>query len=172
MDIVLSDSEKGFGNEKLLPAGPLREGPEAFKRIDKMVIVSKNFDHTRAEKIAKITAKRMKIPTFVCKTEPDYVYNIKTGEILAPASEITALCAIGQPGQFFDFLKDYRIKEMIPFDDHHQYELKDIENIHGNIVTTEKDAVKLKKFEKDNIFALKLKTDIKVGELLNGKTEK
>ena len=57
MDIVLSDSEKGFGNEKLLPAGPLREGAEAFKRIDRMVIVSKNFDHTRAEKIAKITQK-------------------------------------------------------------------------------------------------------------------
>uniref|UniRef100_UPI004028A91E tetraacyldisaccharide 4'-kinase n=1 Tax=Candidatus Scatousia sp. TaxID=3085663 RepID=UPI004028A91E len=47
IDIVLSDSEKGFGNEKLLPAGPLREGSEAFKRIDKLVIVSKNFDHTR-----------------------------------------------------------------------------------------------------------------------------
>lgn len=172
IDIVLSDSEKGFGNEKLLPAGPLREGPEAFKRIDKMVIVSKNLDHSRAEKIAKITEKRMKIPTFVCKTEPDYVYNIKTGQKLQPESEITAICAIGQPGQFFDFLKDYKIKEMIPFDDHHQYELKDIQKIKGNIVTTEKDAVKLKNFENNNIFALKLKTNIKVEELLNGKTEK
>lgn len=172
IDIVLSDSEKGFGNEKLLPAGPLREGTEAFKRIDKMVIVSKNLDHSRAEKIAKITAKRMKIPTFVCKTEPDYVYNIKTGQKLQPDSEITAICAIGQPGQFFDFLKDYKIKEMIPFDDHHQYELKDIQKIKGNIVTTEKDAVKLKNFENNNIFALKLKTNIKVEELLNGKTEK
>lgn len=172
IDIVLSDSEKGFGNEKLLPAGPLREGPEAFKRIDKMVIVSKNLDHSRAEKIAKITEKRMKIPTFVCKTEPDYVYNIKTGQKLQPDSEITAICAIGQPGQFFDFLKDYKIKEMIPFDDHHQYELKDIQKIKGNIVTTEKDAVKLKNFENNNIFALKLKTNIKVEELLNGKTEK
>lgn len=172
IDIVLSDSEKGFGNEKLLPAGPLREGPEAFKRIDKMIIVSKNLDHSRAEKIAKITAKRMKIPTFVCKTEPDYVYNIKTGQKLQPESEITAICAIGQPGQFFDFLKDYKIKEMISFDDHHQYELKDIQKIKGNIVTTEKDAVKLKIFENNNIFALKLKTNIKVEELLNGKTEK
>ena len=60
---------------------------------------------------------------------------------------------------------------MIPFDDHHQYELKDIDNIKGNVVTTEKDAVKLQKFEKDNIYALKLKTDLNVEELLNGQTK-
>ena len=167
LDIVLMDSEKGFGNEKLLPAGPLREGTESFKRISKMVIVSKNIDHTRAEKIVKITAKRMKIPTYICKTEPDYIYNIKTGERLPLESEITAICAIGQPGQFFDFLKDYKVKEMIPFDDHHQYKIEDIENIKGNIVTTEKDAVKLKNFDKDNIYALKLKTIINVEELLS-----
>ncbi len=167
LDIVLMDSEKGFGNEKLLPAGPLREGTESFKRISKMVIVSKNIDHTRAEKIVKITAKRMKIPTYICKTEPDYIYNITTGERLPLESEITAICAIGQPGQFFDFLKDYKVKEMIPFDDHHQYKIEDIENIKGNIVTTEKDAVKLKNFDKDNIYALKLKTIINVEELLS-----
>lgn len=172
LDIVLMDSEKGFGNEKLLPAGPLREGPEAFKRVDRLVVVSKNLDHTRAEKIAKIMEKRIKIQTFVCKTEPDIVYNIKTGELLAPDTEITALCAIGQPGQFFDFLEQYTIKEILTFDDHHQYVLSDIENIKGVIVTTEKDAVKLKKFNKDNIYALKLKTDINVEELLNGKIER
>lgn len=167
IDIVLSDSEKGFGNEKLLPAGPLREGSGAFKRIDKLVIVSKNFDHTRAEKITKIMQKRMNIPTFLCKTEPDYVYNIKTNEPLQKGEEITALCAIGQPEQFFEFLKDYKIKEMIIFDDHHQYERKDIENIKGAIVTTEKDAVKLQKFDFDNIYAMKLKLSLDIKKLLS-----
>lgn len=171
LDIVLSDSEKGFGNEKLLPAGPLREGPEAFKRVDKMVIVSKNLDHTRAEKIAKITQKRMKIPTFVCKTEPDYIYNIKTGKHLLENSEITAMSAIGQPQQFYEFLKDYKVKETVTFDDHHQYAEKDIQNIDGIIVTTEKDAVKLEKFNKDNIYALKLKINLDIEGLLNEKPE-
>lgn len=164
LDIVLSDSEKGFGNEKLLPAGPLREGTEAFKRIDKMVIVSKNFDHTRAEKIAKITQKRMKIPTFLCKTEPDCIYNIKTGEKLTDSPEITAICAIGQPGQFIEFLKDYKIKEIQTFDDHHIYTEKEIPS--GTVVTTEKDAVKLQNFDKDNIFALKLKINLDIEKLL------
>ena len=77
LDIVLMDSKMGFGNEKLLPAGPLREGMEAFSRIDKFVIVSKDTEHSKAEKLAKIMAKKMKIKTFVCYTEPDFVYNIK-----------------------------------------------------------------------------------------------
>src|SRR5574344_3043557 len=58
LDIVLVDSEMGFGNELPLPAGPLREGKEAFQRIDKLVVVSKNLNHTRAEKYAKIKIGR------------------------------------------------------------------------------------------------------------------
>ena len=109
----------------------------------------------------------MNIPTFLCKTEPDYVYNIKTNEPLQKGEEITALCAIGQPEQFFEFLKDYKIKEMIIFDDHHQYERKDVENIKGAIVTTEKDAVKLQKFDFDNIYAMKLKLSLDIKKLLS-----
>ena len=81
LDIVLMDSEKGFGNEKLLPAGPLREGTESFTRIDRLVIVSKNTDHhTKAEKLARIMSKKMHLQTQVCYTEPDCIYNIKTGQ--------------------------------------------------------------------------------------------
>lgn len=158
LNIVLADSEKMFGNENLLPAGPLREKPD-FKRVDKLLIVSKNIDHTRAEKLAKIFEKKQNVSTFVAKVEPDYVYNIISGEHLEKGSEITALSAIGQPEQFYAFLeKDFNIKEKITFDDHHQYTLADIENIEGNIITTEKDAVKLALLGKTNIYALKLKT--------------
>ena len=38
LDIVLADSEKLFGNENLLPAGPLREMPD-FDRVDKFIII-------------------------------------------------------------------------------------------------------------------------------------
>ncbi len=167
LDIVLMDSEKGFGREKLMPAGPLREGTEAFSRVDKLVIVSKNTDHTRAEKLAKIMAKKLKLPTAVCRTEPDYAYNIKTSERLPAGSDITAVSAIGQPEQFFAFLKDYNIKDKITFDDHHSYSKSELSGIEGKIVTTEKDAVKMLNFDMDNIYALKLKTELNVGELLN-----
>ena len=168
VDIVLVDSEKMFGNENLLPAGPLREGMEGFKRVSELIIVSKNVDHTRAEKIAKIMQKKQGIKTTVCKVEPDYAYNIISGEHLQSGAEITALSAIGQPEQFYKFLeKDYKIKEKITFDDHHQYTKDDIANIDGTIVTTEKDAVKLALLNKNNIYALKLKTFLDVESLLN-----
>ena len=166
LDIVLMDSKMGLGNEKLLPAGPLREGAEALERIDKLVIVSKNIDHTKAEKFAAIMQKRLNIPTQMCYTEPDYIYNIKTGEKLPEGETVTAICAIGQPQQFFDFLQDYYVKDTIALDDHHQYSPIDLVDIDGNIVTTEKDAVKLLRFDKDNIFAMKLKTTLDVGKLL------
>lgn len=165
LDIVLMDSKMGFGNEKLLPAGPLREGMEAFSRIDRLVVVSKDIDHSRAEKLAKIMSKKMKVKTTVCNTEPDYVYNIKTGEKLADNSEITAICAIGQPKQFYQFLDNYKIKQTIDFDDHHIYTEEELPD--GIIVTTEKDAVKMKDFTRNDIFALKLKTSVDVNELLN-----
>ena len=168
VDIVLVDSEKMFGNENLLPAGPLREGMEGFKRVSELVIVSKNVDHTRAEKIAKIMQKKQGIKTTVCKVEPDYAYNIISGEHLQNGAEIIALSAIGQPEQFYKFLeKDYNIKEKIAFDDHHQYTENDIANIAGTIVTTEKDAVKLALLNKNNIYALKLKTVLNVESLVN-----
>ncbi len=167
LDIVLVDSEKRFGNECLLPAGPLREGQEAFNRIDKLVVVSKNTNHARAEKLAAIWAKKLQIPLTVCRTEPDYVYNISNGEILPGGEKAVAMCAIGQPEQFFKFLDKYEITDKIVFDDHHQYKKSDVAEISGPVITTEKDAVKLAALGLDNIYALKLKTNLDVDFLLN-----
>ena len=178
LNIVLADSEKMFGNGNLLPAGPLREGPEGFNRVDKLIIVSKNVDHSKAEELAKDMEKKFFTSphpspqgeganVLLCKIEPDYAYNIISGEHLEKGSEATALSAIGQPEQFYKFLEnDYNIKEKITFDDHHQYTSDDIKNIEGNIITTEKDAVKLALLGKTNIFALKLKTVLDVEKLL------
>ena len=166
INIVLADSEKLFGNENLLPAGPLREKPD-FNRVDKFIIISKNTEHSKAEKLTRIFAKKQGVDSFVGKVEPDYVYNIISGEHLEKGSEITALSAIGQPEQFYAFLKnDYKIKEKITFDDHHQYKLSDIENIKGDIITTEKDAVKLALLGKGNIYALKLKTSFDIKKVV------
>ena len=166
LDIVLMDSVKGFGNECLLPAGPLREGPEALDRINKFVVVSKSRKHETAQKVARIMQKRLNIPTSVCYTESDYVYNIKNGQRLMEGLAVTAMCAIGQPQQFYDFLTDYQVIETRTFDDHHQYSVLDIIDISGSIITTEKDAVKLARFDRNNIYALRLKTIIDVEELL------
>lgn len=177
LNIILVDSEKMFGNENILPAGPLREDVSGFNRVDKLIVVSKNIEHTRAQKIARIlekkflnsnTTKGSKQDAFVCKVEPDYAYNIITGEHLEQGTEVTAISAIGQPEQFYNFVEqNYRIKNKITFDDHHQYILNDIKDIEGNIITTEKDAVKLALLNKDNIYALKLKSVLDVESLIS-----
>ncbi len=184
LDIVLIDSEMGFGNENLLPAGPLREGLEAFSRIDKLVVVSKNLDHTRADKYAKIMGKKLKKDTVVCYTEPDYLYNILTGEkaglAFQPndentqgAEKVLAFSAIGQPQQFYKFLKDLNVEKTVDFDDHHNYTQADVDFLLAlglkSLITTEKDAAKLINldFKEAKVFALILKTSVDVEKLLN-----
>lgn len=210
LNIVLVDSEMGFGNENLLPAGPMREGFEAFDRIDKLVIVSKNTNHERAEKYAKIIGKKLKKEAFVCYNEPDYAYNIfnidadihsKPGlecesrvgllthrqeagsalnecrhhEKLSKGEKILAFSAIGQPQQFYKFLKDYDVVKTVDFDDHHNYSQKDIEKLQQicldldikTLVTTEKDGGKCKSLSFYlKVYALKLKTNLDVEKLL------
>lgn len=167
LDVVLVDAEKGFGNEKLLPAGPLREGQEAFDRIDKILVVNKGDDIQRAERYAKILEKKLHHKALVCKTSPDYIYNIVSEEKLASGEPINAVCAIGQPESFFKFLEpNFEIINKIVFDDHHMYKQEDIEKIKGIIVTTEKDAVKMTGMKRKDIYAMKLKTDLDVKELL------
>jgi len=167
LDIILSDSEKMFGNGCLLPAGPLREGKKSLNRADRLVIVSKNINHGNAEKLKCKIEKELNIKTVICKTEPDYAYNIKSGKVLEHGNKAVAISAIGQPQQFYKFLKEYDITETKTFDDHHQYILSDFADIKENIITTEKDAVKMQQFNPDNVYALKLKTSIDIRELLN-----
>ena len=171
LNVVLVDSEKLFGNGYLLPAGPLREPLTNFSRVDKLVVVSKNIEHNNAETCVKQFNdeffKNQFNKVFLCKVEPDYVYNIISGEHLDKHSNIVAMSAIGQPEQFYKFLEnDYKIIKKVTFDDHHQYTIEDLADIEENIVTTEKDAVKLAILGKTNIYALKLKTTIDVKGIL------
>jgi tetraacyldisaccharide 4'-kinase len=178
LDIVLIDSEMGFGNESLLPAGPLREGLEAFNRIDKLVIVSKNTDHTRAEKYAKIMGKKLKKHAVVCYTEPDVACNILEPEQhLQNGEKAIAFSAIGQPQQFYRFLNEYEVAKTVDFDDHHKYAQADADKLVqackdlniNNLITTEKDAVKFIGLNTNGVkvFALKLQTKLDVETLLN-----
>ncbi|MBO7672795.1 tetraacyldisaccharide 4'-kinase [bacterium] len=165
-DVILIDSEKRFGNNKLLPSGPLRENLSGLNRADIIYVVSKNTDHTEAQKYADYLKKTYKKDVRLCKIEPDEIYNIKTGEELDKIKPVSALCAIGQPEQFVKFLEGLSLKDKILFDDHHIYTKEELSKIDGNVVTTEKDAVKLKDFNLDNIYALKLKVSIDINHLL------
>jgi tetraacyldisaccharide 4'-kinase len=71
-----------------------------------------------------------------------------------PNSDIVALCAIADPSAFATQLgaAGLRVAELFAFDDHHEYTRRDLQLVktraHGrSIVTTEKDAVKIRKLD-------------------------
>lgn len=171
LDIVLIDSEKKFGNNCLLPAGPLRECIRNIKRADKIIVISKNIDHTEAYDYIKTLEQKFNKKTYLCKVEPDICYNIfDEKELLNKKEKVVAFSGIGQPEQFYKFLKEYDVVKTLDFDDHHAYTQEDVkvlEELNLPLITTEKDAVKCKtlKFNK-KVFALKLKTHLNFEEIL------
>lgn len=169
LNLVLIDSEKLLGNQKHLPAGPLREDIRGLKRADKVVIMNKTAKKVEKNILSSIFENFDEDKTFVCNVVPSYTYNIKTTEVLPLKSDVTAICAIGRPEQFYSFVKQkFNLINEITFDDHHLYKLRDIIGIDGNIVTTEKDAVKMQKFNFANIYAMKLKLEVDIEGLTNG----
>jgi len=168
LNLVLIDSEKLLGNQKHLPAGPLRENIKGLKRADKLVIMNKSCKTVEKSILSRIFTEYDENKTFVCNVIPSYTYNIKTTEVLPLKSKVTGICAIGQPEQFYEFVKQkFNLIKTVTFDDHHSYKFDEIAKFKENIITTEKDAVKLQKFDFDNIYAMKLKLDIDTEGLLN-----
>lgn len=151
--ILVIDSKMRFGNNCLLPKGPLREPINQIKRANEIIIVDKN-DKNLDEAINLI--KKFNLPIKICKMVPKKIYNAQTkAEIKNQTEEkqkIIAFCAIGQPEQFFAFLEDkYDIVQKICFSDHHMYTKKDIkgllkianDNNVSTFITTQKDETKL-----------------------------
>lgn len=170
LNLVLIDSEKLLGNQKHLPAGPLRENINGLKRADKLIIMNKTSKKIEKDILSNIFEEYDEKNTVICNVIPSYTYNIKTNEVLPLKTDVIAVSAIGQPEQFYSFVKQkFNLITEITFDDHHQYKIDDIKKYKVCIVTTEKDAVKMKIFDLDNIYAMKLKLDIDIEGLVDGK---
>ncbi|OGW75265.1 MAG: tetraacyldisaccharide 4'-kinase [Omnitrophica bacterium RBG_13_46_9] len=161
LDIVLIDSTNPFGNGRLFPRGILREKTEGLKRADIIVL-------TKADKgkdnMSKIESEIEKIASgkLVIKAvhSPKKLFDIRT-EREEPLSflngrRICLVCAICDTS-YFRYTAEKtgaRIEAEFVFPDHYPYRTSDLNRIFedcaekniNTIVTTEKDAVKLKKF--------------------------
>ncbi len=177
LNILVVDSEKQFSNGCVLPLGALREPVTEIKRADRIVVVNKNFNDKKAKTFARYLRKKYSKPSFVCTMESDEIYNIVTGEPLDDTKAVIAFSAIAQPEQFYKYLRRFDVMETKDFPDHHIYcaadlrELGILKNKYGAeaMITTEKDAVKLKDIAeaKDEIYALKLKPSLDLRGLLD-----
>ena len=156
-NILLLDSYSPFDNSYLLPRGKLRELPEAISRSTAIVI-----SNTDKKAISEDDIKKIKqhgnstpmIPMFY-KIKDFSGLNIKVTSSISDMQKtgVIAFCGIGNPYSFFDSLKQNGVKiaRSLIFPDHHNYTYDDIKEIIEisknykieNIITTEKDAIKV-----------------------------
>ncbi len=138
-NILVVDGGYGFGNKKLIPAGPLRETiSNTMNKIDFIILIGKDKYNLKSE-LKKYNKEIIKAEI----NEKNVNKNTK--------DKFVAFCGLGRPQKFFDSLKKakYNTIQEITFADHHNYTANDIENLsniaknnNAKLITTKKDWVK------------------------------
>ncbi len=165
LDIVLLDASNPFGNSKVLPAGILRESLENLNRANAIIITRANLADNLEDLKMQISNITPNCPIFVSKNEVANLVNLiefpaKTQTAKTKNQIITdkalAFCGLGNANNFFEQLRreKFDLISTETFPDHHFYTSKDIAGIEKTaseknaevLLTTAKDAVKLKNF--------------------------
>jgi tetraacyldisaccharide 4'-kinase len=156
-DIVTIDATNPFGNDRLLPAGILREPVESLSRADGIVLTRTATDDAKLiERLQQVT----NAPIFQSRTTIQQFRRLDTigavDEVSKVIQPLAAFCGIGNPRAFFDHLRaaDFDVRHEVSFRDHHKYSQTDIDRLTANaqakgaqaLVTTAKDSVKLQTF--------------------------
>lgn len=136
--IVVIDAGVGFGNGRIIPAGPLRETiDKGLARAD--LIVSIGSDAPPPETAGRPILRAQFSPC------PTAVQQLRGRKVLA-------FCGIGRPEKFYHSLRNIgaKVVETQSFPDHYLYRPADLTRLHKranrkglNLVTTEKDRVRL-----------------------------
>ena len=154
LEIVVVDGSVGFGNNWVMPAGPLREPLSRLEEVD-FVLVNSNKNHLN-NKLKKDLAD---IKTFNMQIISSDIYPInsdknntqnKNIEKLAnnfKDKKICALCAIGNPERFFKTLNSMGFKDFvkIALPDHKALSESELLKISADfdfVFMTQKDAIK------------------------------
>lgn len=149
VEICVVDGGRGFGNGRLLPAGPLRESLERLESVD-YIVVNGESDLVAEE----LTPVRMNLAAGLLRSM-DNPHSWRISQFAG--CKVNAVAGIGNPGRFFDLLRHARIhvKEHA-FPDHHSFSIDDFSGMDPDlpILMTEKDAVKCKSLGLKNAWFL------------------
>lgn len=152
IEIAVLDDRRGCGNQRCLPAGPLREPLNRLKTVDFILI--KSTDSQSEAKKTPLLEEVGFLTTMACELKmPDKIQSIVDDSILHSLSTLRdkpvhAIAGIAYPERFFKSLRDLGLKPIChAFPDHYDYQASDIHfNDDLPVIMTEKDAVKCQDF--------------------------
>ena len=169
LKLVCFDSENWIGNGQLIPAGPLREKLSSLKKYDLIFMKDRNDDLKNI--LAQIKKKNPHIKIFNTSYKP---VNI---EKFSSDKKYLIFSGIGNPNNFKKILikNNIQIKDEIIFPDHYPFKQDDIKNIKkraqdldAEIITTEKDYLRILEEDRRNINFLEINLEIdNENELIN-----
>ena len=155
IEIVIVDGKRRFGNQKIMPMGPLRERLSRLNNVD--FIVSNGESDSRV--VNQDEATMLLAPDQCTRVDGN-------NEILDRSLKINACAAIGYPQRFFDTLiqQNFTLNKIQPFADHHAFTVDDFNRFEDEmpLLMTEKDAVKCLKFAKQNWWYLPITAQLPI----------
>ena len=148
IEIVVVDGKRRFGNQHLMPMGPLREPLSRLKEVD--FIINNGAQHDGE---------------FTMLLKPDPCLPIAGKKREFPSDKkVNACAAIGYPQRFFDTLEkqQFILNKKISFADHHPFSAGDFKQFDKQLplLMTEKDAVKCTAFAQQNWWYLPISAQL------------
>lgn len=153
LSLLVIDGGYGFGNGKVIPAGPLREHPaRGLGRAGAVVIIGPD----RQGISPRIPSR---LPLLRADLQPDPDAAALRGQ------RVIAFAGIGQPQKLFDSLTGLGAELVAQrgFPDHHPYTAAELDELRASakaqnaiLVTTEKDAARLAADQRDGIAVLRV----------------
>ena len=157
LKIMIVDGGFGFGNQFLLPSGPLRETiSSGIKKSDMLIIFNK--DENDIEKKIK-----NKITIIHANSKIKNFSQLKN-------KKIVGFSGIGRSEKFHSSLKDQKLNiiKFFPYPDHYSYNKKEINNLinyakknNAVLVSTLKDKQRINIDQRKKISFLDLKIEVK-----------
>lgn len=164
--IVMLDSNRWFGNFLPIPSGPIRM-PYIMHKVDSIIVVCNRHEKKKP---------KLQVDTYYAYIEPISQVTLNKN------NTYYAFAAIGDPERFFNSLSldGFNLVKTRMFPDHHIYNEQDILDMlelaqasGANLITTQKDHVKLEKRYKDEIKCYRVKLSLEDKEkFLNSIYEK
>ena len=177
-EIAVIDGVRGFGNGRMLPAGPLREPVSRLETVD-AVVINGQARSPRTNPLPEVegadkTLRELQFDGSRAATAPyemrltgDIFYNLlDPARKAAPAdfhkSKNHAVAGIGHPQRYFDHLEALGIScTPHAFPDHHPYTASDLVFVNCDaILMTEKDAVKCSAYADGRYWVLRVDAQI------------